>query len=268
MNDQPLVLSDSHDYHHGVLPVIIVYSGFVITFLGAIFVLKPLGFLGIHSRLSALWFFAIGPTLVAVGWLLPAREVRIGNLQTHLDEFIPVFHFNEFHSTRIHAPAYRIFKAIKELRADEIFLFRTLTWIRRLGSSSGESILSPARDSPILDVAMRSGFVLLAEEPEREFVLGTAVIAPPDFRGRRHPVPEDFKTIRAPGFAVAAMNFRLEHVATGETLLTTETRIHATDRLSRRRFARYWRLIYPGSSLIRWMWLRAIRKRAEHVIAS
>jgi len=30
----------------------------------------------------------------------------------------------------------------------------------------------------------------------------------------------------------------------------------------RRRFAAYWRLIYPGSALIRRSWLRAIRQRA------
>jgi len=30
-----------------------------------------------------------------------------------------------------------------------------------------------------------------------------------------------------------------------------------------RTFAAYWRMIYPGSALIRVMWLRAIRLRAE-----
>jgi hypothetical protein len=68
------------------------------------------------------------------------------------------------------------------------------------------------------------------------------------------------------------MNFRLEEeecdAPAGQatspcTLLTTETRIYATDASSRRAFARYWRVIYPGSSLIRRMWLRAIKKRAE-----
>ncbi|HYW41393.1 MAG TPA: hypothetical protein VE959_00970 [Bryobacteraceae bacterium] len=28
-------------------------------------------------------------------------------------------------------------------------------------------------------------------------------------------------------------------------------------------FAAYWRMIYPGSALIRRMWLRAIKRRAE-----
>jgi len=31
---------------------------------------------------------------------------------------------------------------------------------------------------------------------------------------------------------------------------------------TRRRFAGYWRIIYPGSALIRRMWLRAVARRA------
>ena len=42
-----------------------------------------------------------------------------------------------------------------------------------------------------------------------------------------------------------------------------ETRVHATDAPTKRKFAAYWRTIYPGSALIRVMWLRAIRRRAE-----
>ena len=44
---------------------------------------------------------------------------------------------------------------------------------------------------------------------------------------------------------------------------STETRVFATDDSARRRFAAFWRVIYPGSALIRRMWLRAIQRRAE-----
>ena len=65
------------------------------------------------------------------------------------------------------------------------------------------------------------------------------------------------------GMALAAMTFRTAQVG-GRTLLTTETRVFAPDRQVRRRFALYWFAIRPGSGLIRRMWLRAIRRRAEH----
>jgi hypothetical protein len=45
--------------------------------------------------------------------------------------------------------------------------------------------------------------------------------------------------------------------------LTTETRVYAAGAKAVRGFAAYWRMIYPGSSLIRRMWLRAIKLRAE-----
>jgi len=62
------------------------------------------------------------------------------------------------------------------------------------------------------------------------------------------------------------MNFLVEPDGRGGSLLSTETRVFATDAVARRRFAVYWRVIYPGSALIRRMWLRAIRLRAEAIV--
>jgi len=75
------------------------------------------------------------------------------------------------------------------------------------------------------------------------------------------------KTQSAPrsGFALAAINFRVEDAGTGETILTTETRVFATDASTRKKFGAYWRVIYPGSWLLRVTWLRAIRARAERI---
>ncbi len=241
----------------------VVYAGFLAAFLGGISILKPLAFLGIRTRLTGLFAFVLGIFVVFLGSLLPAGDVHIASARTHLDEFVPNYQFGEFHSIRVSAPRERVFLAMKAVTADEIFLFRTLTWIRRLGGSDQESILNPGHSVPVLDVAKRTGFLLLAEEPNREVVLGTAVAAPPGFRPSHRPTPEDFKNVRQPGFVLAATNFRFEDDGPGVTLVTTETRIFATSASVRRRFQLYWRVIYPGSALIRRMWLRAIKKRAE-----
>ena len=58
------------------------------------------------------------------------------------------------------------------------------------------------------------------------------------------------------------MTFHTRAVS-GGTVLTTETRIKATDDPARRTFGRYWRVVIPGSAAIRRAWLRAIRRRAE-----
>jgi hypothetical protein len=178
-----------------------------------------------------------------------------------LDEFVPAYQFNEVHRIRIRAPRSRIYGSIKEVTAGEIKLFRALTWLRRFGRAGPESILNPPSDEPLLEVATRTGFLLLADDPERELVVGTLVIAP---GGVKKPVtPGQFKDLVAPGVAKAVMNFRIEEAGHQTWLVSTETRVHATDTSARRTFARYWAVIRPGSGFIRRMWLRAIKRRAE-----
>lgn len=183
--------------------------------------------------------------------------------RTRLDQFMPVYQFHEFHSIRVAASKEKVYDAIKSVTAGEISLFRTLTWIRRLGRSGPESIVNAPEHEPLLEVATKTSFLLLAEEPNREIVVGTAVVAPRGWRPSRRPAPEDFRAVREPGFALAAMNFLIEDAGPGTCTVTTETRVFATDMSARRRFAAYWRVVYPGSALIRRMWLRAIARRAE-----
>jgi hypothetical protein len=180
---------------------------------------------------------------------------------SRLDEFASVYQFSEVHRIRIRASPSRIYRSIKEVTAPEITLFRALTFIRRLGKAGPDSILHPPNHEPLLGVATRTGFMLLADEPERELVVGTVVIAPRDMK--RPATPEQFRELAAPGVAKAVMNFRMEPDGDGAWFLSTETRVHATDASARRRFGRYWALIRPGSGFIRRMWLRAIKRRAE-----
>jgi hypothetical protein len=73
---------------------------------------------------------------------------------------------------------------------------------------------------------------------------------------------DDFAAFDRPGWVRAAIDFRVAP-ARGGTRLETETRIAATDAGARRRFTWYWRVVRPGSALIRRDILRAIRRRAE-----
>ena len=251
--------------------VIVVYLGLITMLAGSVSVLKPLKFLAIHSRGQGLSVIAAGLLIVIIGSSLPASETRIATPGTQLDQFMPAWQFSERHSIRIAAPKEKVYVALKQVSADEILFFRTLVWIRRFGRPGPESLMNPPPDAPLLQVATKTSFIVLAEEPNHEFVVGTLIAAP---RGW-HPgnkTSEGFKALaasHASGFVPAAMNFRLENCAPSRgasvpcTLLTTETRVYATDASSRRAFARYWRVIYPGSSLIRRMWLRAIKERSE-----
>jgi hypothetical protein len=250
-----------------MLGVVVIYLGLIAAFLGGVSFVRPLSFLAIRRRRQAALVVGVGFMIVVIGGSLPAREVRIATPRTQLDQFVPAYQFSEFHYIRIAAPKEQVYRALKLVTADEITLFRMLTWLRRFGRSGPESILNPPPHVPLFDVAARTSFLVLAEEPNREVVLGTLVVAPRGWRPRGKPTPDGFKelivTANVPGFASAAMNFRIEDAGQTACTLTTETRVYATDASTRRLFAPYWRVIYPGSALIRRMWLRAIARRAE-----
>jgi hypothetical protein len=177
-----------------------------------------------------------------------------------LDEFSPAWQFHEIHRIAVAAPSHRAYDAVRDVTAGEIRWFRALTWLRRLGRPGPESILNAPAETPILEVATRTGFLLLAAT-SGEVVVGTVVIAP---RGSRRPTtPDEYRSLDAPGYAKATMNFRIEAVDPHRCVVTTETRVYATDPRTRRRFGAYWFVIRPGSGLIRRMWLRAIKRRAE-----
>jgi hypothetical protein len=145
--------------------------------------------------------------------------------------------------------------------AREIRFFRLLTWMRSPRFRAGrESIVAPPADAPLLEVALRTGFVLLAEEPGREIVFGTLLCR--HLPGLSRVAPAAFAAFSEPGFCKVAMNFRVAEQEGGEVRLTTETRVLAIGPSARRQCAAYWRFIYPGSALIRRMWLDAIRRRA------
>ena len=94
---------------------------------------------------------------------------------THLDGVMPRWQFRERHSIRVAATPESIFAAIRQVTAREIFLFRAVTFIRRLGGDGRESILNAPPDEPILDVATRTGFRYMVNDPPREIVVGSDI---------------------------------------------------------------------------------------------
>jgi len=237
-----------------------VYTGAIIAIAGLVLTVRPIRRLHVRTRSRALIVAAAGVLLLVVGLILPVSESRVSRVETRLDEFAPAWQFREVHTLRIAAPPSRVFDAIKRVRADEIALFRTLTWIRRGGRQLPPSILNAGDRESLIDVATASGFVRLADDAARELVIGTVVIAPPGTRGVL--TPQVFQKPLPPGFALATMNFLITPDGPDGSLVSTETRVFANSTGARRRFAAYWRVIYPGSAIIRRMWLRAIERRA------
>lgn len=256
-----------------MLGTLIVYTGLVAALVGVMTLIRPLRWLRVRTRKQAAAVGVAGLALVVVGMMLPAREHSVESLESLLDEWMPAWQFSEFHSLRVQATPEQAWRAIREVTGDEILLLRTLTSIRNprwpWSEREPDHILNAPGNKPILDVALAGGFVLLGESTEpqrpREIVLGAVVLwdGVTQFNEGVHGQERIQRLLRTPGNAVATINFRVRDEGGGRVTLTTETRVFATDLAAQRRFARYWRVIYPGSSLLRYTWLRAIRNRAE-----
>lgn len=211
---------------------VLLYGGLFAVIVGAIAMLWH------RTRRRAAAVIATGAALVLIALIWPAGEERVSTAASKLDGRMPRWQFVERHEIRIAAPPEQIYAAIRNVTASEIRFFRILTAIRCMGRCrEKESILHAPPAKPILDVALQSGFRMLDDDAPREMVIGTRV---------------------APR-TLALMNFHVDR----DGLVTTETRVFAKTDADRRKFAIYWRFIRPGSGIIRWSWLEAIKRRAE-----
>jgi hypothetical protein len=180
-----------------------------------------------------------------------------------MDAWMPDAPFSEFHALDVAAPPERAWPAVRALDLGRSPLVRTLFALRSLPAlltgqpKRGERVLATTMDT-LLD----SGFVLLQEAPPREIVLGLAGRFWTPAGGVVRIAPDEFRTFRRPGMAVAAWNFTVQPTP-GGCRVATETRVRCTDARARRSFALYWRIVKPFSGLIRMEALRAIRRAAE-----
>ncbi len=184
-----------------------------------------------------------------------------------LDSWMPACDFSARYSIQVAAPPERVYAALLATDFSHSLVVRGLMGIRLLPGL----LLSPAatwrrltgrsRTRASLRDLADSDFILLEESAPHEIVMGIT--------GRFWKVaaevvripPERFREPIAAGLAQAAWNFEVTAVD-GGTELATETRIRCADPATLRQFRRYWRLVAPGSGLIRHAILAQVRREA------
>jgi hypothetical protein len=108
------------------------------------------------------------------------------------------------------------------------------------------------------------GFVILAEVPNEELVIGVAGrFWRPDGGRCLDLTARDFAGFSRPGYAKVAWNFKLRNDARGGAVLSTETRIKCFGRAALWKFRLYWILVAPFSGLIRRAILKQVKAEAE-----
>jgi hypothetical protein len=175
---------------------------------------------------------------------------------------MPEYNFHERHEAIIQAPPERVRASLDQISFADLGVMKTLGRIR----NAAMGVRSPAGGSlaptPIVQMVKgpRSGFFQLDDTP-REFIFGLAG-QPWNNKGVRLKA-EEFRGWVPPGNVKIAANFLIEDAGNGRSRVITETRVFAVDELARRKMAKYWALIYPGSGLVRRAMLDAARHRAE-----
>jgi hypothetical protein len=154
-----------------------------------------------------------------------------------LDDVLPSYEFATRHEVAVNAGAVEADRALREVTFREVPLARGLLFARGLGGRR-------ARDNVLATMVPRA---TVLEDVPGEGIILTLTGQFWRLRGRGSEAP-----------ATAVIDFRSRPGS-----LTTETRVHVPDAVSRRKFARYWRVVRPFSGVIRVQVLRAAKRRAE-----
>jgi hypothetical protein len=154
-----------------------------------------------------------------------------------LDAYLPSYEFSTRHEVAVDASSGVTDRALREVTFREVPLVRALLFARGEGAHRSEQ--------PVV-ATMVPGATVIEDIPGEGIVLA---VSGQFWRLRgRGPEPP----------ANAVVDFR-----STPGRLSTETRVHVADPVSRRKFEHYWRIVRPFSGLIRVSILRAAKRRAE-----
>jgi hypothetical protein len=172
---------------------------------------------------------------------------------------LPTAPFAERHDRIVDASPERVWDALMALSWSHLRLSLPLLAVRaggRVGAARAPLLVH----GPVDEIA--------AAAPR--FWIGTRIGKPWQPRPEFVPGPlglDEFVAFDEPGWLKYGMEFRLDALGDGRTVVTTTTRCVPTDVAARRRFARYWWVIRPFSGLVRHDMLWALARRAGDAAA-
>ena len=189
------------------------------------------------------------------------KEARGGVL---MDKYLPDFDVREYHEARVNAPAEEAYAVLRSLDLNRSGSCGRCLRSAPCPAGCGLPVAAPPASppsGPFFDQVLALGWAVLEEVPGRELVAG-AVTQPwaPVVRFQGLP-PAELAAFSAPGFTKIVWSIAAWPVEPGVTLLSTETRVLATDEASKRKFRRYWLVFGLGIRLIRRISLRMAKRQ-------
>jgi hypothetical protein len=202
-----------------------------------------------------------GLAFVRYGHIAPA--VRADERDELLDRFMPRYEVVERHQVHVRAPVDLTFAAASDLDLEGSAVVRTIFKLRAWFMRGGPDSAREKNPQGFVARMQALGWGVLAEIPGREIVMGGGT-RPWD----PNPVftalaPDAFIAFNEPDYVKIAFNLRVDPAGTSASVFRSETRAVATEVRARSKFRRYWSLVSPGVSLIRWLMLGPLKADAE-----
>jgi hypothetical protein len=252
-----------HGYSPLQLSSVVPYAGLILVATGLICLVHPLRTVFIRTRKAALCLIAAGLIGAALALSWPTSTTSVLEQESLLDGAMPRYELVEHHHVRVHAPLQDAYSALQAVTLDELAAYPTLMKVR--SAAMGRRWSKPNGPAPAIIAVFSdpgSGYVLI-ERNEREMVFGGLGRVTSNAEKPVLSSPAAFASFHQSGLVKVAFNLKVDDSGNGWTAVSTETRLHGLDAGSRRGMAVYWRLIYPGSGMLRTMWLQAARTRVE-----
>ena len=195
------------------------------------------------------------------------ETVQAGRLL--VDDFLPRYDVTQVHRVLVAASPASAYELVRAVDVMQSRLVRALVWTQGFP----EQLIRRARGLPTRVVApAHAGFddmlatkawVLLAEEPGRDLVLG--LLWPFGRAVPRIPAvdPSQWAAFTEPGYAKVVWSLSVHSFGAGRTLVISEARTAATDGRTARRFRLMWRGPGPFGALLKWRMLRMIQAGAR-----
>lgn len=241
-------------------PAYFFWIGAILVLLGIISLVKPLVFLFVFDRKIAMIVLCVGVlmSIISIYWPVPMHHSKTS---LKLDALLPDYSFNEYHNMRINASPEKVKHALQTTGVGDIPAIHLLLKIRGIENKDlNHKVTNNKATQTIFSTPDFDFFVADSTEFISVMILKASAKNPPP----EVTTAEQFMAFNEPGYVKVAFNFRFISLDNGQTLVSTETRNYAMTNEDGRIFGRYWRIIYPGSAIIRRLWLDKLAEKAEN----
>jgi len=179
-----------------------------------------------------------------------------------IDKVLPDHDLSAAYEIRIVAPVSAVYQCLLRSDFSELRLVRLLMTVR-----SGKRLPRSPVPGNLRQRVQAAGFVILAEVPNEELLIGVAGrFWRPDGGRCTDLTADNFAGFSRPGYAKVAWNFKLRADSPEGTFLSTETRIKCFGSAALWKFRIYWGLIGPFSGFIRKAILKHVKAKAESTL--